>query len=177
MRLLSSLAVLTVGLFAAQVAHADVVTTFVITDGTLASGDAVTGTVTIDTTLGTFVSEDIVTSDAGTNYVFSGPIGPGNQGSFNGDTQYYGDSSYAPPYYFDVDLPVASLVGYAGGAICTNASTCPGDYAGGLTFASATDFQATGSLVAATPEPGSLIRLGTGTLSLAGAIRRRLQRA
>ena len=161
-----SAALCAVGLSA--VAHAD--TTFNLTNATFASGGTATGTIQIDTTAGTFDTLDLRVTADGITDAFSGV--PSHQSVFQGN-QYF-EYSYADGDLLLIELPVASLVGYAGGPICPT-SSCSG-YTGYFSSEGGKNLDrfTTGSLVAATPEPSSILLLSTGLLSIAGATRRRL---
>jgi PEP-CTERM motif len=175
----------------------------------------VTGPITIDTTAGTVTSTDLTLT------VFSGtpatpPLGAEELGgagftiSQGAHTYAYAPQEIGPPtyYYLDVfdsgyennlelNLPVASLVGYSGGAIC-RAGTClvPGfsgddinsyvwsynfdglnNFNGFTTPADATPYiLQEGTLTpeaTAVPEPSTLALIGTGVIGVAGAFRRK----
>lgn len=181
--------VLLVGAFllaGSLIGRADTITTFdlqgVPNDGITATTAAgtLTGTVTIDTTMGVITGVDAtvdttsgvlgVTSETFTSLEY--------QQSVTFPSDYFEAAATSGGYFLVLDFPVASLVGYSGGPLCTYAygySPCDGpssDYGNsqyGVGFVS-------GSLtpeVAATPEPSSLALLGSGALGLAGVLRRR----
>ncbi len=174
----------------APIAYADSIQTFILTGDVSASYAAdlgpISGSVAIDTTTGAIDSFSL--SDAGFNTGLSLLVGAAW-------------SNYSPEIEFgetwlvdnpsenffaseDITLPVASLIGYSGGVICSAANPCA-EYSfanyinrGG---AEMLDGQLTPLgdpvLVAetvATPEPASLLLFGTGILFFAGISRHRL---
>jgi hypothetical protein len=135
--------------------------------GSLVDGSIVSGTLDIDTILGTATGVNIAIS-APTSLLFNvveaqGQIGP---------TLYQIQTGLASPLPdFNVILPLASLVGYAGGNLCStsNVAGCPSltgiFFGGGNTVA-----LQQGALTAA-PEPSTWALFGGGLATL--LIRRR----
>jgi len=172
-------------------AHADIVDTFAVSIKT-GSGflptDTAGGTLALDVTTGRWVSADV-------SYYYGG--NPEDiVATFTTMDGYYPHSEFIYTFFlsdqnsdapFSLALPVASLVGYTGGSICSMESPC----ADGVDFTSAFSFPGSpstdpyvesGSLTlissvdppsAVTPEPSTFALVGTGLLSLAGAARRK----
>jgi hypothetical protein len=135
------------------------------------------GTVTIDTTTG--VVEAIDLSFAGEP----------DSASPNTLWDVYGTSpnafveineSWITPLnaYYDVEivLPVDTLVGYAGGSICTKAAPCYDNSFSGFSWGISQQESYSSGELTPTPEPASLILLGAGIPGLVVIFRRKLFR-
>jgi len=74
--------------------------------------------------------------------------------------------------FVGLDIPVSTLVGYAGGSICTVGSPCPG---GGVSEAASGNpsSEFTSGSLTAVPEPASVALVGSALLGLAAWRRRR----
>jgi hypothetical protein len=152
-------------------AYADSITSTITAISPLAG--QLSGTVTVDTALGTVTAIDLTLIQGVSTLTF--------------DSLLY-QSSLTNEYYFtSLDgNGDALLIGFEGASlsnftastpICTNANVCS-NYTS--FFAPATGQGATfdsGTPSALTPEPSSLILLGSGVLGVAGVIRRRTRTA
>ena len=138
-------------------------------------GSSVSGTVTLASTIGVITAEDLTyaTTDDGTFYFDQvNPVqGQSTQGGGTFTYAYFQDATAAS--YFELNTP--TLIGYAGGDLCTIAATCPGPNASNIFEPNGnTPNYLSGSITATvTPEPSSFALLGTGMLGLAGVVRKR----
>lgn len=124
------------------------------------------GTATIDTTLGTVTNSDFVVSGpfAATflNDIYAQEFNSTHYVIFNRD-------SYADQDFLVLNLPVGSLVGYQGGDI----GSAFADNANNGVSISLVSGEFTTAPSGVTPEPSTLVLFGTGILGLAGAARRK----
>ena len=149
-------------------AHADTIDTFTLTDVTFQNGGTATGTVTIDITNGSFTNIDATYKAGSTTDLFMGVLAQAPVSNV-----YVVASRATSGDILNFNLPQTSMVGYAGGNVCSIEHLCNGNDSSALIEANGTDiFFETGSLTT-TPEPSTLALFGTGILGLAGMARRK----
>jgi hypothetical protein len=174
-------------LVSASSAKADTLQSFDF-NATLQGGSA-SGTVVIDTTLGTFVSGNFSAVSNGINYSFpdfsrDGTLESTRPPSVPPVSGYFG-LFVTPDRHngFQIVLPMTSLVGFTGSDVCTFTARCGGTTSLLSTFiifgSAPADPVTMGSLTPSTvtPEPSSIALLGTGLLALAAPLRSRFGRS
>lgn len=153
-------------------AQADTITTFTAS-GTFNSGSLLTGTITIDTTVGSVQSLnlDVSAPDSLTFNVFTGGYSnfPGN-----GDYSIYAQTSGGGTYpYLVLVLGTSSLVDFHGGAFGSNSYSVPGNYHSGIGLsASLGDNLANGTLTPVPEAPSLATACGGSLLVIRGLVRR-----
>jgi hypothetical protein len=101
-------------------------TSFSVT-GTLVNGSIISGTVNIDTGLGMVDAVDLTVTGA-FNYT-ADMIGTAGKRAGFADYQIEAQDFFGVgASSIDLELPVASLVGYGGGSVCSVSNACPGGF-------------------------------------------------
>lgn len=165
MRLRTILAVSVLALMP-LLARADSITTF-NASGTFTDGATLSGTIDINTTLGTVTGINLVTSAPDSlifNFIQS-------QGQLTSNIFYVqGGTAASGLPNLNLGIWAGSLVGYSGGGL----------YPGSDIWYSNSNIivlQSGDLTPSAVPEPATFALLGTGLLGLAGAVRRKVHRA
>lgn len=160
-------------LLSATAAFANPITTFNLTSTFSSAIGAAYGTITIDTATGTvesinlsFAGEPASATELGStsDLVGSGPNALVEFGETWGTLGFYS---------VDILLPVNTLVGYAGGPICSTAYPCYGGDVSGFAYGISGDEPYTGGTLSATPEPASWMLVATGAVGLLTILHRR----
>ncbi len=153
-------------LLLAPAAHADPITTFNLTSTFPSAVGAAYGTITIDVATG--VVESILLSFVGE---------PGDTIELGSDSDLEGSGSDAQIefseewtlpdngfYAVNILLPVNTLVGYEGGAICSTSNPCSGGELSGFAYGDTAIKPYSSGDLSVTPEPASWMLVSTGIL-------------
>jgi hypothetical protein len=161
-------------LLSAPAVFANPVTTFGLTSNSSSIG-AAAGTITIDTATGavgpidlSFFGEPSSATELGSEVDFTGT-----------DLVEIGEQWDTPGngfYSVNIVLPVSTLVGYDGGAICSTTNPCYGGEVSGFTYGISPYQPYTSGDLSPTPEPASWTLVATGALGLFTILRRRQHR-
>jgi hypothetical protein len=165
-----SVAGLAVAMLAASAVPSSAATVF-FASGTFQNTATLSGTLTIDTVTGSIVASNLIVS-APTSFTFVNIVAQGDSPAPN----FYSvtDRNAASTEDFDFGLPLHTLVGYSGGAICSAATaTCTASNLFNLTTGTGGSVLASGSLspTAPTPEPASGLLFGMAFVLLTASLR------
>ena len=147
-----------------------------IASGAFDDGSRLSGTLTIDPTTGLITGSDLILTGA-SSYTFVNILNqsytqsPGDYNVEDRDASSTDDFNFALP-----DPSQMPLINYAGGTICSIKNPCPdgrGSNLFDLTTNGGGPSLVSGTLTAVTPEPSSLVLLGSGVLGVAGVLKRR----
>jgi PEP-CTERM motif len=147
-------------------ARADNVETFDVS-GTFTDSTTVSGTVVVDTTTGVFESGNLTYLGTDYDVLYDAASLPSS-----GAYQFVLTTGSGLNPSLDFALVGSSLVGFDGGPLCSVTDVC-GIYASAYEPGAGALLLESGT-VSATPEPSSLMLVGTGLLGSAGVVRRRL---
>jgi hypothetical protein len=172
--------------------HADVISTLTLSGATFQTGATGSGFITIDDTYGLVTGGELIYSGSPAPFPFLQVFGVPVQYPVGGIFEVVFHNSFSDQ--FSLAIPETSLVGYMGGPLCTVIGDQPAacsvgsgpdsHYISGVENSVMIDGMVDGSLglesststgtAGVTPEPSSFVLLGTGALSVAYSIRRRL---